>query len=135
LPAFRILEAGMAAITSSARFTSTLAAADVRSKALDWFKSYTYKIEVDEPSELVVYTGSQVKMRLLGGAFIAGSSLPTRTTIELAASGAGTAVTITARDSVGLGVKTGMKGKYEGWTAEITAGLRAACSGGSATAG
>ena len=120
----------MAAISTAEQFTTSLSPADARAKAIEWFASYTYKIEVDEPAKLVVYTGSQVKMRLLGGAFIAGSSLPTRTTIELAPSGAGTAVTVTAQDSVGLGVKTGMKGKYEGWTAEITAGLRAACSGG-----
>lgn len=125
----------MAAITSADQFTSTLAPADVRSKVLDWFKSYAYKIEEDEPIRLVVYSGSQVKMRLLGGAFIAASSLPTRTTIEFAPSGAGTSVTVSAQDSVGLGVKTGMKGKYEGWTAEITAGLRAACSGEGAVPG
>jgi len=103
----------MAAISSSEQFTSPDPPATVRSKALDWFKSYTYKIEADEPSRLVVYTGSQAKMRLLGGAFIAASSLPTRTTVDFAPSGAGTAVTVSAQDSVGLGVKTGMKGRYE----------------------
>ena len=120
----------MAAITSSEQFTTTVPPAEARSRMLEWFKNYTYKIEADEPDRLVVYSGSQVKMRLLGGAFIAPSSLPTRTTIEFAPSGAGTSVTVRAQDSVGLGVKTGMKGKYEGWTAEITAGLRDACSGG-----
>lgn len=125
----------MAAISASDQFSTSLSPPDVRAKALEWFASYTYKIEVDEPAKLVVHTGSQVKMRLLGGAFIAESSLPARTTIELAPSGAGTAVTVTAQDSVGLGVKTGMKGKYERWTAEIIAGLRAVCSGGSSTPG
>jgi hypothetical protein len=47
-------------------------------------------------------------------------------------SGTGTSVSVTAQDSVGLGAKTGMKGKYEHWTEEIAAGLRAACGGASA---
>lgn len=122
----------MASISQSVQFTTPLGPADVRAKALEWFASYTHKIEGDEPNRLTVYTGSQVKMRLLGGAFIAESSLPTRTTIELAPSGSGTSVSITSQDSVGLGVKTGMKGKYERWTEEITAGLRTACAGASA---
>lgn len=122
----------MAPIVHSDQFTTQLVPADVRAKALEWFAGYTHKVEGDEPSRLTVHTGSQVKMRLLGGAFIAESSLPTRTTIDLVPSGAGTSVSVTAQDSVGLGVKTGMKGKYERWTQEIAAGLRAACGGVSA---
>jgi len=122
----------LAPIVQSDQFTTPLGPADVRAKALEWFARYTHKVEGDEPSRLTVHTGSQVKMRVLGGAFIAESSLPTRTTIDLAPSGTGTSVSVTAQDSVGLGVKTGMRGKYERWTKEITAGLRAACGGASA---
>jgi hypothetical protein len=118
----------LASISHSEQFTTPLGAVDVRAKALEWFAGYSHKIEGDEPNRLTVYTGSQAKMRLIGGAFIADSSLPTRTTIELTPSGTGTSVSVTAQDSVGLGVKTGMKGKYERWTEQITAGLRTACS-------
>jgi hypothetical protein len=119
----------MGLITTTDQFTSTLGPADVRARALDWFKGYAFKLEENRPDRLVVYTGSHVKMRLLGGAFIAGSSLPTRTTLELSPSGSGTTVKVTAEDSVKVGVKTGMKGKYERWTSEIAAGLQEACSG------
>jgi hypothetical protein len=119
----------MGMITSTAQFNSTLPPAQVREKAIDWFKSYSYKIEEDAPGRLTVYSGSQVKMRLIGGAFVAGSTLPTRTTLELTPSGAGTDVKVMAEDSVKVGIKTGMKGKYQKWTEQITAGLRDACSG------
>jgi hypothetical protein len=122
----------MALITSSTEFTSTLPPAEVRSTAIEWFNDYAYRIEEDEPSRLTVYTGSQTKMRLIGGAFVAGSTLPTRTTIEMTPSGSGTSVSVRAEDSVKVGVKTGMKGKYQKWTEQITAGLRDACSGASA---
>ena len=59
-------------------------------------------------------------------AFIAASSLPTRTAVSIASADAGSTVEVTARDAVGLGLKTGMKRKYEQWIASIVDGLRAA---------
>lgn len=116
----------MAPIDHTVTFTSSLAPDAAREKALAWFSTYTYKVEDDQPGALTVYTGSQAKMRLLGGAFIAASSLPTRTTLAIAPSGSGSEVTVTTHDSVGFGVKTGMKKKYQQWLIDIGEGLRAA---------
>jgi hypothetical protein len=112
----------MTPITNTARFQTGLGSDDVRERTIAWFAHLTHRVDVDEPGRLVVSSGSQAKMRLLGGAFIARSSLPTRTEIAWV----GGDVTVTAQDAVGFGVKTGMKGKYEEWCAEIVAGVRAA---------
>ncbi len=111
----------MAPITATATFTTTIDAGQVRDRVLAWFAHLTHRVEQDEPGRLVVHTGSQTKMRLLGGAFIAASSLPTRTEVSWSDS----QVTVTATDAVGLGVKTGMKGKYQAWAGEIVDGVRA----------
>ena len=44
----------------------------------------------------------------------------------MVASAAGTQVTVKADDAVGLGLKTGMRGKYEQWLDEIVQGVQTA---------
>jgi hypothetical protein len=119
----------VAPITHTDTFTVSLDATQVRERALAWFSSVSFKIAVDTPDRLEVKSGSQAKMRGLGGAFIAATSLPTRTVVTMAPSGATTEVTVTASDAVGFGAKTGMKKKYEGWVGDIVAGLRTALTG------
>ncbi|MGZ4691686.1 MAG: hypothetical protein ACXVKA_02695 [Acidimicrobiia bacterium] len=116
----------MAPIGHTASYTTGLTPEQVRERTLGWFARVSYKLTVDAPDRLVIETGSQAKMRLLGGAFIAASSLPARTIVTMAPSAAGTDVTLSADDAVGFGLKTGMKGKYEKWLAEIVAGVQAA---------
>src|SRR5581483_7643585 len=107
-------------------FTVTLNPAEVRDRVLTWFRPYTHRVLVDTVDQLEVASGSQTKMRLLGGAFIAASSLPTRTAVSITPGGTGSTVEVTARDAVGFGLKTGMKRKYEEWIASIVDGLHAA---------
>jgi hypothetical protein len=113
-------------LSSTESFTTELAPAEVLARAQEWFAPYKAQVVGSDDGTLVVKSGSQVKMRVIGGAFIAASSLPTVTRVTLTANGATTDVTVTAEDAVGFGMKTGMKGKYLGWLGEITAGLRAA---------
>ena len=61
-----------------------------------------------------------------GGAFIAASSLPTRTIVTIDSGSGGSKVGVTAQDAVGFGLKTGMRGKYERWVASVVDGIRAA---------
>jgi hypothetical protein len=116
----------MAPLTHTDTFTVTLTPAAVRDRVLTWFRPYAHRVVVDTVDQLEVASGSQAKMRLLGGAFIAASSLPTRTVVSIVPAGASSTVEVTARDAVGFGVKTGMKHKYEEWIASIVDGLRAA---------
>ena len=116
----------MAALSHREDFTAPIAEDVVRERVLAWFEKYRPRV-AEAPNALAIKTGSQVKMRLIGGAFIAGSSLPTRTTVSMKPSGGATNVSVVAEDTVTVGVKLGMKRKYETWLAEIGAGLKAAC--------
>jgi|SRR5581483_12511951 len=117
----------MAALSHTEQFTAPLAPDAVRQRILDWFARYRPRVDESE-NKLEIKTGSQLKMRMIGGAFIAGSSLPTRTTVTLTPSGGATNVSVVAEDTVTVGVKFGMKHKYETWLAEIGTGLKAACA-------
>jgi hypothetical protein len=116
----------VAPLSSTESFTTELAPADVLVRAQEWFAPYKGEVVGSDDGTIVVKSGSQMKMRLIGGAFIAGSSLPAITRVTLTANGPATDVTVTAEDAVGFGMKTGMKGKYLAWLGEITSGLRAA---------
>ena len=116
----------MAPLTSTATLDVSLPPAEVRDRVLTWFRPYSHRVLVDTVDRLEVASGSQAKMRLIGGAFIAGSSLPTRTIVTIDADAPGSRVTVTAQDAVVVGLKTGMKHKYEQWVASIVDGIRAA---------
>ncbi len=115
----------MVAISQSDSFAVPMNPAQVRERVFSWFAQLPHTVVSDSPDQIEIKSGSQAKMRLLGGAFIAGSSLPMRTLVTMAPSEDGTQVTVTASDAVGFGVKTGMKGKYERRVAEVVTGLRA----------
>jgi hypothetical protein len=111
--------------------TATFASAKDPKEALGLCKAWladrvSTRVVAESPSNLEVRTGSQAKMRLLGGAFIAPTSLPVRVTVTAAPTSTGSDLTITASDAVGLGVKTGMKARYRTWLDEIVTGLREA---------
>jgi hypothetical protein len=116
----------MAPLNRSVKFQSSLAPDAARERALGWFGGYQYKVAHDSPDRLEVKTGSQTKMRLLGGAFIAASSLPTLVTLTIRPAASGSEIEVAAQDAVVVGIKTGMKGKYERWLQEICEGLQAA---------
>ncbi len=118
----------MAPLNQSTTFTTSLAPDAAREKALAWFGNYQFKVAHDSADRLEVKTGSQVKMRAIGGAFIAASSLPTLTTLKIRPAASGSEVEVVAQDAVTVGIKTGMKKKYQGWLEEICGGLQAAMS-------
>lgn len=118
----------MAPISHSETFSVSLSPEQVRERALAWFEPVRYTVTGDAPDRLEVKSGSQAKLRFLGGAFIGAGSLPTRTVVEMSVVDGTTQVTVTASDAIGFGAKTGIKSKYAVWLAEITAGLRAAVS-------
>jgi hypothetical protein len=116
----------MAPISRTASYTTSMRATEVSEKAQAWFAPVPIRIVANTADRVEITTGSQAKMRLLGGAFIASTSLPTRTVLTMVESGTGTQVTVTADDAVGFGVKTGMNGKYQQWLGEIVEGIQAA---------
>ena len=62
----------MAPLSSTETFTTALAPADILARAQEWFVKYKGQVVATSENEIEVKSGSQAKMRLLGGAFIAG---------------------------------------------------------------
>ncbi len=116
----------MAPLTTTQTFDVAFPPAEVRARVLTWFRPYAHRVVVDTVDRLEVASGSQAKMRLIGGVFIAASSLPTRTIVTMEPNAGGTRADVTAQDAVGFGLKTGMKRKYEQWVASIVDGIGAA---------
>lgn len=111
----------MAKLTRTATFRPTVSADEIRARVAAWFAHLDHKFVHDTPERLEITSGSQLKLRLIGGAFIAGSSLPTRTVVERRDDGD---VTVTVTDALGFGIRTGMRGKYERWLDEVVAAVR-----------
>ena len=111
----------MAPLTRSETFRPTVGADEIRDRVAAWFAHLDHKFVADTPERLEITSGSQLKLRILGGAFIAGSSLPARTVVERTDDGQ---VTVTVSDAMGFGLKTGMRGKYERWLDEIVQAVR-----------
>lgn len=57
--------------------------------------------------------GSQLMLRLIGGWLMPISAFPVKADATFTPVDGGTAVTINVADSMGVGIKAGMKGKYE----------------------
>jgi hypothetical protein len=113
----------MAPLTRTESFRPTVSAGEVRDRVMAWFEHLDHKLVDDSPGRLEIRSGSQLKLRLLGGAFIAGSSLPARTLVETTVDGQ---VTVTVSDAMGFGAKTGMRRKYERWLDEVVQSVKRA---------
>lgn len=75
--------------------------------------------------------GSQVMMRLLGGAFIPHSKLPKLAIVRLIETkpGGGTTVTLEVREAVGVGFKVGMIKKLRGSLDQLAEEIMLAVNG------
>jgi hypothetical protein len=116
----------MSRITKTEVLSVSFDCAQVREHVLAWFAAIPHTVVTDTPNRLEVKSGSQAKMRLLGGWFIAGSSLPTRTEVAMKPTHASTEVIVTAAEAAGIGFMWGMEGKYAQRAAEIVTGIRSA---------
>jgi hypothetical protein len=117
----------MATLSRSATFVTSDPPAAAVERCRAWLeRRASAEVVIQETDHLEMVSGSQVKLRLIGGAFVAPASLPVRTIVDAAATVTGSELTVTATDAVGFGLKTGMKKKYERWLEEIISGLRAA---------
>lgn len=105
---------GMASGTISTTRQITLASTPDRARELmqQAMVARKGKIQTDE-AVLTAKFGSQLMLRLIGGWLIPVSAFPVKADATFAPVDGGTAVTINVADSMGVGMKAGMKGKYE----------------------
>ena len=71
-------------------------------------------VKPNEPGTIVATSGSKLAIRLLGAYLMPKAWMPVKTTVEFAPSGSGCQVTVTCADNFGFGLRTGMRGRYEG---------------------
>jgi hypothetical protein len=117
----------MAPITRTATFATSDPPAEALERCRAWMaQRASARVDFQTAVRLELTSGSQVKLRLIGGRFVAASSLPVRTVVDAVPTATGSELTVTATDAVGFGPRTGMKGMYQRWLDEIVSGLRAA---------
>jgi hypothetical protein len=83
----------------------------------------------DDGAGLSAKFGSQLLLRLVGGWFIPAGKFPMKATATFSPAGAGTSVTIDVADAMGVGVKAGIKGKYERGVTQLADQLAASLTG------
>lgn len=83
----------------------------------------------DDPTGISAKYGSQVLLRLIGGWFIPASKFPMKATASLVPTATGTDVVLDVSDAMGVGVKAGIKGKYERGVTELADALAARLAG------
>jgi len=95
-----------------------------RRRAHDFFASVNAKVSDDEEGRVVATRGSRVLIRILGAYMMPKSWMPTKAMLGFAEAERGCRVDITVADNFGVGVRTGVKGRFgsllEAQMAEIT---------------
>ncbi|MDH3731569.1 MAG: hypothetical protein OES13_10700 [Acidimicrobiia bacterium] len=81
-------------------------------------------VRTDTAGKLMARSGSQLAIRLLGAYLMPKAWMPVRTTVEFVAAGTGCAATVTCADDFGFGLRTGMRGRYEGLLQKKVAEIR-----------
>jgi hypothetical protein len=82
------------------------------------------KVRRNEPGMLMARTGSQAAIRLLGAYLMPRRWMPTKIIVTFAPSGSGCTADVTCSDDFGFGLRTGMRGRYEGLLEEKMAEIR-----------
>ena len=95
-----------------------------RQRAHDFYGSINAKVSEDGEGRIVATRGSRVLIRVLGAYLMPKSWMPTKATLSFTEAEKGCRLDITVADNYGLGVRTGIKGRYgsllEAQMSEIT---------------
>ena len=116
------------ALTRSEQFTSPAAGDEVAQRFEAWHAVNGGRFEKAPDGSLVGKTGKKVAVRILGAFFVPRAWWPLRTELRLAPAASGTNVDMTVADDFGVGIRTGMKGKYDELMATRAAEIKDAVS-------
>jgi hypothetical protein len=119
----------MARFETTSRFTTEVKPQDVQVRFLMELGARGAHMQTVAENYLEAQTGSQVGSRMKGGAFTKPSEWPMRTTIVITTGDSATLVQVTCVDTLGLGVKVGLRGKYREASSEMIEKLRASVEG------
>mgnify|MGYP006279656547 CR=1 FL=1 len=88
-----------------------------------WLASAGFTVTRPAPDRIEFRRGSQAKLRLLGGAFIAATSLPVTGSVTVRAAAGGPVADVVVSDDVRIGSRLFMRQKYERLVTETGAVL------------
>ena len=86
------------------------------------------KVTTGPDGSIEATTGKKAWVRILGAFFVPRSWWPLKTTLHFTPAGTGTSVEMTVADNWGVGIRTGMKGKYDELMQARAAEVKAALS-------
>jgi hypothetical protein len=115
-------------VTTERRITLP-AAADVAAAQVQAALAAAGGTPATDPTGISAKFGSQVLLRLVGGWFIPASKFPMKATASLVPTTGGTEVVLHVADAMGIGVKAGIRGKYERGVGELADSLAARLAG------
>lgn len=108
-------------VTVTETFTTGYSPAEAQQKVAAHLGA---KVKTDTPGTLVARSGSQLAIRLLGAYLMPKALMPAKTAVEFTPAGGGCQVTVTCTDDFGFGIRTGMRGRYEGLLQTKVDGVR-----------
>ena len=94
-------------------FETSIPLAEARDRILAALAERNGNIKVNYPTEILVKLGSGAKTRFLGGMWIDKQNFPRDVMVSLREFGGNTRVKISVRDTLGVGSRAGMSGKYQ----------------------
>ena len=83
-------------------------------------------VKENTPGTLVATSGSKLAIRLLGAYLMPKAWMPAKTRVVFTESGSGCQAEVTCTDNFGFGIRTGMRGRYEGLLQDKVADVREA---------
>jgi hypothetical protein len=87
------------------------------------------KVRRNEPGMVMVRTGSQLAIRVLGAYLMPRRWMPTKLIVSFTASGSGCDAAVTCADDFGFGLRVGMRGRYQSLLHEKMEEVRAVLLG------
>ncbi len=100
-------------IVKTFHLTSPLPLGEIKTKIVSYIASKKGRLESSTEYKIAWSSGSAVKIRLLGGMAVSQSSLPVQVELIFAESSDNTKVEINITDTLGFGIRAGIKNKYE----------------------
>ena len=102
----------MATATRSEQFDTGLSPDEAARRFQEYHSSKGGKVTAMPDGSLQGTTGKKVATRILGAFFVPRSWWPLKTKVRLTPDGSRTSVEIVVADNFGIGIRTGMRGKY-----------------------
>ena len=101
--------------------------AQARERITEYFASVKATVSQSAGGEIVATRGSRVLIRILGAYLMSRNLIPTKATVGFTETERGCRVDITVADNFGVGIRTGVKGRFgkllDDQLAEIKAAL------------